>query len=118
MQTSEDWILIHDDIMDKSEESRGRPALHKIYGLNIAINAGDTLHIIMWKMLRDNFDILDEQTAKRVYDKMYEFLVRTAEGQYYEESWIKYNKIDMTAEDYFRLVDTKAGWYTIVWPMQ
>src|SRR3989344_3960571 len=49
MQTSEDWILNHDDIQDKSEERRGKPTLHRIYGLNIALNAGDASHMIMWK---------------------------------------------------------------------
>ncbi len=118
MQASEDWLLVHDDIEDESEYRRGKPALHRIYGINVALNAGDALHMIMWKMLRDNFGSLDDKTAGRVFDKMYEVLTKTAEGQYYEESWIKYNKIEMTAEDYYRLADTKAGFYTIIGPMQ
>src|SRR5579864_3261864 len=44
MQTSEDWILIHDDIEDNSELRRGMPALHRIYGTELAINAGDAVH--------------------------------------------------------------------------
>jgi len=57
MQTSEDWILNHDDIEDDSLQRRGKPALHKIYSKELAINAGDGLHILMWKMLLDNLKI-------------------------------------------------------------
>ena len=53
MQMSEDWILIHDDIEDNSESRRGKPALHKIHGNELAINAGDAVHISMWKALKD-----------------------------------------------------------------
>ncbi len=37
------FTLIHDDIMDKDEMRRGMPAVHKKYGENAAILAGDTL---------------------------------------------------------------------------
>src|SRR3990172_3787683 len=53
MQTSENWILGHDDIEDKSNWRRHLPTLHRSFGLNVALNAGDTLHMVMWKMLRD-----------------------------------------------------------------
>jgi geranylgeranyl diphosphate synthase type II len=51
MQMSEDWLLVHDDWEDGSDERRGKPALHKIYGDCMAINAGDMMQILMWKML-------------------------------------------------------------------
>src|SRR3989344_7115050 len=54
MQTSEDWLLIHDDLEDDSEFRRGKLTLHKMHGEKLAINAGDALHIIMWKILLDN----------------------------------------------------------------
>ena len=44
MQISEDWLLIHDDIEDQSILRRGKPALQKIYGSELSINAGDALH--------------------------------------------------------------------------
>lgn len=37
------FTLIHDDIMDKDEMRRGMEAVHKKFGENIAILAGDTL---------------------------------------------------------------------------
>jgi len=118
MQTSEDWILNHDDIQDKSEERRGKPALHKIYGIELALNAGDALHIIMWKMFFDNIDVFGLERAKKIFNLMSDILLYTCEGQYLDIGWIYYNKIDITEEEYYKMIDSKAGAYTIYGPMQ
>ncbi|MEM2974779.1 MAG: polyprenyl synthetase family protein, partial [Candidatus Micrarchaeia archaeon] len=118
MQTSEDWLLIHDDWEDDSEERRGKPALHKLVGNEIAINAGDALHIIQWRIMSDNIGFLDNHTVKRLFDTMYNFLMITAEGQFIEIETIKKNKIDFTEEDFYRIVDGKAAWYSIIGPIQ
>jgi len=117
-QTSEDWILIHDDIEDDSDERRGKPCLHKIYGMELALNAGDTLHMIMWKMFFDNIDVLGLEKASKVFNLMSDILLCTAEGQYLDISWITYKKVDITEEEYYKMIDTKAGAYTIYGPMQ
>ena len=38
--------LIHDDIEDNSDERRGKPAIHLIYGADTAINAGAFLYFL------------------------------------------------------------------------
>ncbi|MCD6372663.1 MAG: polyprenyl synthetase family protein, partial [Thermococcus sp.] len=37
------YSLVHDDIMDMDELRRGRPTVHKLWGVNMAILAGDLL---------------------------------------------------------------------------
>lgn len=37
------FTLVHDDIMDRDEERRGLPSVHKLFGETTAILAGDTL---------------------------------------------------------------------------
>jgi geranylgeranyl diphosphate synthase type II len=118
MQTSEDWILNHDDIEDGSEERRGKPCLHRIYGMELANNAGDALHMIMWKMFFDNIDVLGLERAKKIFNLIYDILLYTAEGQYLEISWITYKKVDIAEEEYYKMIDSKAAAYTIYGPMQ
>jgi len=118
MQASEDWILTHDDWEDASDERRGKPALHKLYPPEIAINAGDALHMVQWKILSDNFDILDYKIARKVYDRMFEILMTTAEGQFIEMDAIKKNKVDLTDDDFYKIADGKAAWYSIIGPIQ
>ncbi len=45
------FTLIHDDIMDNADVRRGRPAVHKIWGLSGAILAGDTLYSKAFQVL-------------------------------------------------------------------
>ena len=40
LELFQNWILIHDDIEDGSEMRRGLPALHKKYGVTLALNRG------------------------------------------------------------------------------
>src|ERR1700748_1718706 len=47
-------LLIHDDIEDESEQRRGRPTLHALHGVPLAINAGDTLTLLSLRPLFEN----------------------------------------------------------------
>jgi geranylgeranyl diphosphate synthase type II len=111
MQLSQEWMLIHDDIEDKSDERRGAPALHKLYGTELAINAGDALHMIMWKVISD-------QNSKAVTEEFFKILSRTALGQGVEQIWT--NEGDKTVEDdkYFFVADGKSGYYSVAGPMR
>lgn len=118
MQISEDWILNHDDIEDQSEERRGQPALHKIYGNELSINAGDALHVLMWKIIAQNYLILDSKTAQKIEDEFFIMLNRTIFGQTIEIKWTQENRFDLTQEDVFQILESKTGYYTIAGPMR
>ena len=47
-------LLIHDDIEDGSEKRRGRPTLHLLHGVPLALNAGDTLTLMSFRPLLEN----------------------------------------------------------------
>jgi len=118
MQVSEDWILNHDDVEDDSLERRGRPALHRLYGKELAINAGDALHVLMWKILWDNRQILGEKKAGEIAEEFYQMLNRTTLGQTIEIHWTKKNKIDLSDNDVLLILESKTAYYTISGPMR
>lgn len=118
MQASEDWILNHDDIEDDSLQRRGKPALHKIYGKELAINAGDGLHILMWKILKDNLKIVGDKKGLRIFDEFYQMLSRTVLGQTVEIKWAQEGRNDLTDEDILFILESKTGYYTIAGPMR
>lgn len=118
MQISEDWILNHDDIEDDSPDRRGQPALHKIHGKELAINAGDALHMIMWQVLIENFDLLERDLAKKIIDEFYVMMNRTVLGQEIELKWSRENRYDLSDEDNFLILESKTGYYTIAGPMR
>ena len=120
MQLSEDWILMHDDFEDDSTTRRGKPALHKIYGYAQAINAGDAAHIIMWKMLKDHAKAEVGGTGFSVYDKFYDILAKTVEGQYHDINFIHKTKSLRNAADglYLTIAKLKTSYYSLYGPMQ
>lgn len=117
MEASEDWLLIHDDFEDKSLERRGKPALQILHGDELAVNAGDHLHLIMWRILLNNHESVGCELACAVADMMERFLQTTCEGQYLELSWTKSGRI-IEEDEYYEMVDRKTGWYTIIGPLQ
>lgn len=110
MQMSEDWILNHDDIEDDSPDRRGKPALHKLVGTELAINAGDGLHVLMWEMLLDS--------PKEIQKEFLVMLRRTILGQTIELKWAKDNRSDLKEEDVMLILESKTGYYTIAGPMR
>jgi len=118
MQISEDWILNHDDIEDGSLFRRGKPTLHQLYGVPLAINAGDGLHIVMWRALWDNVKILGVEKSMEIVDEFYQMLTRTFFGQTVEIKWIEENKKNLSDNDCFFIIDGKTVYYSIAGPMR
>ncbi len=118
MQLSEDWILVHDDIEDHSSLRRGKESLNKLYGMEVALNAGDAGHIIMWKMLKDY--LIAYKYGSELYDKFYDIMEKTVEGQFLDINFI-YNKKtfkNVDEELYFKIISSKTCYYTVYGPMQ
>lgn len=116
MQISEDWLLIHDDWEDNSILRRGKPALHRIFGDKLAVNAGDALHMIMWKILLDNSKLLDKEKSIRLLNEFYTMLSRTALGQAVEIFWMQENKDKIIDDDWYFIADGKTSYYTMAGP--
>ena len=118
MQLSEEWILIHDDIEDGSEQRRKKPTLHKIYPENLAINAGDALHSITRDILATNFEVLDKDTAIKINQEFSTMITRTVIGQTVEMKWIHDDKMDFSDDDWYFIADGKTSYYTVAGPIR
>lgn len=97
--------LIHDDIEDQSELRRGKPCIHKIYGIPTAINAGDA-------MLIKVFDIADSsripaERCQRLVAKIAERAYGITWGQAFEFSMWRRNQF--TEEEVIKLLRFKTG---------
>jgi geranylgeranyl diphosphate synthase type II len=122
IQISEEWLLIHDDVEDHSEERRStetqyRPTLNAIYGDELAINTGDALHALMWQILLDNIK-QKNIGCWQIFDLMQNTIQKTIEGQFFELSWIHDSKIQISDTEYFEMIFRKSALYTIITPLQ
>ena len=118
LEIFQNWILIHDDIEDDSELRRGQPVLHRKFGIPLAINAGDALHVKMWELLLENRRSLGDTTTLRVLEEFCRMAKETTEGQHLELSWVEKRRWDLTAEDYFFMCGKKTSWYTAITPLR
>lgn len=116
LELFQNWILIHDDIEDQSDLRRGHPSLHRKFGIELAINAGDALHGKMWELLLSNEMRVGARLTLKVLSEFAFMLNETTEGQQMELEWTRGNKWEISEEDYFEMVTKKAAWYTCVTP--
>ncbi len=119
-QLSEDWILMQDDAEDDSELRRGKPAAQRLYGWVHAMNATNIGQMAMWRMLKDYMRKVGPEKGNRMYEKFYNMLEYTVEGQHIENTFIHYTKDIKNADEalYYRIADSKTCFYTVYGPMQ
>jgi len=110
LELFQNWVLIHDDIEDDSEERRGRPALHRLHGVPLAINAGDALHVSMWAAVH-------RAGVPGGMEAFLDMVWRTAEGQHLDLAWVEHRTWDLTEADYLEMVRLKTARYTVVVPL-
>jgi geranylgeranyl diphosphate synthase type II len=109
-------LLVHDDIQDSSEERRGRPTLHVLHGVPLALNAGDMLMLLSLRPLMDNGERLGEALALEVLRETEVMARESAEGQALELGWRDLNDPDVTEADYLKMVLKKTAWFSTIYP--
>ena len=111
------FALVHDDIEDSSHTRRGQPALHRIHGIPLALNAGDAMHGLVHVTLLDNHETLGPKLALRVHRHLSAVMDRTFEGQALDIGWVAQNRFP-TREEYHAMIVRKTGWYSGRGPCQ
>ncbi len=109
-------LLIHDDIEDLSEERRGRPTMHRLHGVPIAINVGDTLTLMSLRPLIENCQKVGPWLAMKILEATERMARESAEGQAIELGWIRDNALDLGDEDYFEMILKKTCWLATIHP--
>jgi geranylgeranyl diphosphate synthase type II len=111
-------LLVHDDIEDESEERRGRPTLHRLHGIALAINAGDLLSLLSLRPLMDNIEMLGPELALRILEETQLMARETAEGQAMELGWRQENSTALEVADYLEMVLKKTCWLATIYPIR
>jgi geranylgeranyl pyrophosphate synthase len=96
--------LIVDDIEDGSELRRGKPCLHLIFGMDIALNAGNFLYFAPFKIVKES-GFPDKQ---QLYELIGTESLSLHNGQAMDILWHKTQIIPSEAE-YFKMCANKTG---------
>ncbi len=97
------FTLVHDDIMDHSDERRGRATVHARWSEDVAILAGDYLMALSYRLL-------SESPAHLLPDLLsifHEMVAQLCEGQTLDKAFE--SRHDVTVDDYFVMIDAKTG---------
>jgi geranylgeranyl diphosphate synthase type I len=97
--------LVHDDIEDQSELRRGKPCLHKIYGVPVAINVGDAMLIKVFEIA--NSSKIPEDRCQRLVAKIADRAYGITWGQAFEFGMWKQK--EFTEQNVIRLLRYKTG---------
>jgi geranylgeranyl diphosphate synthase type II len=109
-------MLVHDDIEDESEQRRGKPTLHAMHGVPMAINAGDMLALLSMRPLFDNRNRLGPDLSLTIIQETDRMARESAEGQALELGWRRDNITDLSEADYLLMVLKKTCWLTAIHP--
>ncbi len=108
VELGHNFSLVHDDIEDADTERRHRPTLWAIWGIPLAINAGDALfalsRLALYRLLTDGFSDRRVLELMKVYD---ETCLALCEGQYLDITFER--RADVTVDAYLDMIGKKTA---------
>jgi geranylgeranyl diphosphate synthase type I len=108
VELGHNFSLVHDDIEDADVERRHRPTLWAIWGVPLAINAGDALfalsRLALYRLLEDGFSERRVLALMRVYD---ETCLALCEGQYLDITFERQAEVSVDA--YLEMIGKKTA---------
>jgi geranylgeranyl pyrophosphate synthase len=103
--------LMIDDIEDSSELRRGKPCTYRIYGLDIAINAGNSMYNLpLLSLLKHKQDIPVSKLLK-VFEIYTQEMINLSFGQAMDIAWHRglSNADEIGEKDYLQMCAYKTG---------
>lgn len=101
--------LIHDDIEDDDLYRYGRETLHRVHGLGTAINAGDHLIGLGYRLVTAARGEIGAEAAADILDRMANAHVRLCDGQGAEMAWQASPDLDLKPIDALQIYALKTS---------
>ena len=101
--------IIVDDVEDGASMRRGGPALHQLYGVDVALNAGNAMYFLPLKVIAHNPAGLNPATQLSLYDMFMVELNRTHLGQGMDICWHNRPEHSITEAHYLEMCACKTG---------
>lgn len=101
--------LVHDDIEDDDTFRYGRATLHRQYGVGAAINVGDYLIGLGYRLVSRERKELGAETAADLLDKLAEAHLKLSEGQGAELLWRDAKDKTLTPLDALKIYALKTS---------
>jgi len=101
--------LVHDDIEDDDDFRYGEPTLHRTYGLPAAVNVGDYMIGLGYRLVSRDATALGAETANDILDRLADAHLRLSEGQGAELLWRDASNKQITPLDTLKIYALKTA---------
>ena len=102
------FSLIHDDFMDQDDMRRGMPSVHKVWGDDVAILAGDTLFSKAFEIIiNSNQELASPAQINHALSTVADACVKICEGQALDMGFE--DRFDVTENEYMEMIFKKTG---------
>ena len=101
--------IIVDDVEDEATMRRGGPALHHVYGRDVALNAGNAMYFLPLKILTHDPADLPADRRLAAYEMLMHELNRTHLGQGMDIHWHNESGVRISREQYLEMCACKTG---------
>ncbi|AEJ45045.1 polyprenyl synthetase family protein [Alicyclobacillus acidocaldarius] len=101
------FSLIHDDIEDRSPLRRGRASLWAVWGVDRALNAGDALFALAFRVMGDLADHFDPRWVVEAYQAMTDACIALSAGQELDLAFEQVENVSI--EQYLAMAELKTG---------
>jgi len=103
--------LIVDDLEDSSELRRGKPCTYRIFGVDIAVNAGNAMYYLPLLPLMEKKAQLPAETLRDIYEVYVQEMINLSLGQAMDITWHKgtANADNLDEADYLQMCAYKTG---------
>ncbi len=103
--------LVIDDIEDTSEYRRGKPCTYKIFGIDIAVNAGNTMYYLPLLPLMEKRSEVAADKLRDSYEVYVQEMINLSIGQAMDIAWHRNmaNADTISEEDYMQMCAYKTG---------
>jgi len=104
-------LIMIDDIEDSSESRRGKPCTHKLFGLDIAINAGNEMFYLPLLTLIKNKEKLSPSKINKLYEIYAQEMINVGFGQAMDIAWHRglANADEISQKQYMQMCAYKTG---------
>lgn len=103
--------LIIDDLEDATELRRGKLCTYKIYGVDIAVNAGNAMYYLSLLPLMEKKAQVPAETLRDIYEVYAQEMINLSKGQAMDITWHRgiANAENLNEEDYLQMCAYKTG---------
>lgn len=103
--------LMVDDVEDSSKLRRGKPCTYRVFGIDIAVNAGNSMYFLPLLTVIRNKKKLAQDKANRLYEIFIQEMVNLSLGQAIDIAWHRglANADKITEKHYLQMCAYKTG---------